>query len=95
MPERKLLDQVSDLARLRHLSLRTEDTYRAWIKRFIFFHGRRHPRDLDAGAVRAFLTYLAVEEHVSALRAQVQPAEQATGMLAAAEASAGAGDYVR
>ena len=66
MPERKLLDQVSDLARLRHLSLRTEDTYRAWIKRFIFFHGRRHPRDLDAGAVRAFLTYLAVEEHVSA-----------------------------
>jgi len=66
MAERKLLDQVSDLARLKHLSLRTEEAYRNWIKRFIFFHGKRHPRELDAAAVRAFLTYLAVDEHVSA-----------------------------
>src|SRR5438105_3989257 len=66
MAERKMLDQVSDLARLKHLSKRTEKTYRNWIKRFIFFHGKRHPRELDAAAVRAFLTYLAVDEHVSA-----------------------------
>ena len=39
MTARKLLDQVSDVARLKHLSLRTEDTYLKWIKRFILFHG--------------------------------------------------------
>lgn len=66
MPERRLLDQVSDVARLRHLSLRTEETYRNWIKRFILFHGKRHPRTLDAEAIRSFLTHLAVEEKVAA-----------------------------
>lgn len=66
MAERKLLDRVSDLARLKHLSLRTEEAYRNWIKRFIFFHGKRHPRELDGAAVGTFLTYLAVDEHVSA-----------------------------
>ena len=66
MTRRKLLDQVSDVARFRHLSLRTEEAYRNWIKRFILFHGKRHPSDLDAGAVRAFLTHLAVNEHVAA-----------------------------
>jgi integron integrase len=66
MAERRLLDQVSDIARLRHLSLRTEQTYRTWIKRFILFHGKRHPRDLDAEDVRAFLTHLAVKEGVAA-----------------------------
>jgi integron integrase len=66
MTQRKLLDQVSDIARFRHLSLRTEETYRNWIKRYILFHGKRHPRKLDAEAVRAFLTHLAVNEHVSA-----------------------------
>jgi integron integrase len=66
MAERRLLDQVSDVARLRHLSLRTEQTYRTWIKRFILFHGKRHPRDLDAQDVRAFLTHLAVKERVAA-----------------------------
>src|SRR2546429_2931587 len=66
MATRKLLDQVSDVARLRHLSLRTEEAYRSWIKRFILFHGKRHPLDLDAEAVRAFLTHLAVAENVAA-----------------------------
>src|SRR5437588_9942702 len=66
MAARKLLDQVSDVARLRHLSLRTEEAYRSWIKRFILFHGKRHPLDLDAEAVRAFLTHLAVAENVAA-----------------------------
>lgn len=66
MPERKLLDQVRDVARLRHLSLRTEETYRNWIKRYILFHNKRHPRTLDAEAIRAFLTHLAVEDQVAA-----------------------------
>ena len=66
MAERKLLDQVSDLARFRHLSLRTEEAYRNWIKRYIFFHNKTHPRELDAEAVRSFLTHLAVNEHVTA-----------------------------
>src|SRR5215813_2128975 len=65
-PARKLLDQVSDVARFRHLSLRTEQAYRNWIKRYIFFHGKRHPRELDAEAVRAFLTHLAVNDRVAA-----------------------------
>ncbi len=66
MAEKKLADQVRDVARLRHLSLRTEETYWNWIKRFILFHGKRHPRDLDAEAVRSFLTHLAVNERVAA-----------------------------
>ncbi|HBB98232.1 MAG TPA: integron integrase [Blastocatellia bacterium] len=66
MAERKLLDQVSDVARFRHLSLRTEETYRSWIKRYILFHHKRHPRELGAQGVRSFLTHLAVTEHVSA-----------------------------
>jgi len=66
MPERKLLDQVRDVARLRHLSLRTEQAYIAWIKRYIFFHQKRHPRDLGAEDVRTFLTHLAVDGKVAA-----------------------------
>ena len=66
MPEGKLLEQVSDVARLRHLSLRTEQAYLSWIKRYIFFHQKRHPRELGAEGVRAFLTHLAVNDRVSA-----------------------------
>lgn len=66
MPERKLLEQVSDVARLRHLSLRTEQAYITWIKRYIFFHHKRHPRELGADDVRAFLTHLAVTDKVAA-----------------------------
>jgi integron integrase len=66
LAKRKLLDQVSDVARFRHLSLRTEEAYRNWIKRYIFYHGKRHPKELDAEHVRSFLTHLAVNEKVSA-----------------------------
>jgi integron integrase len=66
MVKKKLLDQVTEVARFRHLSLRTEQAYRNWIKRFILFHHKRHPRELDADAVRAFLTHLAVHDHVAA-----------------------------
>ena len=62
----KLLDQVRARLRLKHYSLRTETAYIGWIKRYIFFHGKRHPRDLGKAEVEAFLTNLAVERNVSA-----------------------------
>src|ERR1041384_1756585 len=66
MPERKLLDQISDLARFRYLRLRTEQAYRNWAKRYILFHDKRHPRDMGVDEVRAFLTHLAVHDKVAA-----------------------------
>jgi integron integrase len=66
MVEKKLIDQVRDVARLRHLSLRTEETYWNWIKRFILFHKKRHPRDMSAEEISGFLTHLAVNDHVAA-----------------------------
>ena len=52
--------------RSRHFALRTEHAYLQWIKRYLAFHNRRHPRDLGAPALEAFLTHLAVERKVSA-----------------------------
>lgn len=62
---RKLMDQVSDVMRLKHYAFRTEQTYVSWIKRFIFFHDKKHPREMGEPEVEAFLTWLAVEKHVS------------------------------
>jgi integron integrase len=65
-PAPKLLDQVRDRIRVKHYSIRTETQYVQWIRRFILFHGKRHPRDLGAPEVEAFLTHLAVEGNVAA-----------------------------
>src|SRR5512135_680654 len=62
----KLLDQVRDKIRVKHYSIRTETQYVQWIKRFIFFHGKRHPRELGAAEVEEFLSHLATEGNVSA-----------------------------
>lgn len=62
----RLLDQVRQACRVRHLSLRTEDSYVQWSKRFILFHGKRHPREMAETEVNAFLTHLAVEGNVAA-----------------------------
>ncbi len=62
----KLLEQVRDKIRVKHYSIRTETQYLQWVKRFILFHGKRHPKDMDAVEVEAFLTHLAVEGSVSA-----------------------------
>ena len=62
----KLLDQVRDRIRVKHYSIRTEAQYVQWIKRFILFHGKRHPQGMGAAEVEAFLTHLAVEGKVSA-----------------------------
>lgn len=62
----KLLDQVRDAIRTRHYSLHTEKAYVQWIKRFIFFHHKRHPRELGEAEVGQFLSFLATESRVSA-----------------------------
>ncbi len=62
----KLLDQVRGKIRLKHYSIRTEQAYVDWIKRFILHFDKRHPRELGAAEVEAFLTHLAVAGNVAA-----------------------------
>ena len=62
----RLLDRVADAAIARHLSANTRKTYIRWIRRFVLFNRKRHPRDMGVAEVNAFLTHLAVEGHVSA-----------------------------
>lgn len=73
-PKLKLLDQISEVMRFKHYSLRTEQTYRLWVRRFLQFHrapgarngGWRHPRELGAAAVQSFLSDLATRQKVAA-----------------------------
>jgi integron integrase len=62
----KLLDQVRDRLRVKHYSIRTETQYVQWIRRFILFHDKRHPKDMGVAELEAFLTHLAVEGRVAA-----------------------------
>ena len=67
MPEPpKLLDRVRAAIRVRHYSPRTEEAYVHWIRRFILYHGKRHPSAMGANEVNAFLSHLAVDRTVSA-----------------------------
>jgi len=65
-PKPKLLDQVRQAIRTRHYSPRTEETYVGWIKRFIFFHNKRHPAEMGEKEIAQFLSSLASDSHVSA-----------------------------
>ena len=60
------LDQARAVCRLRHLSIHTENSYLQIIRRFIFFHDKRHPAKLGAAEVRQYLSYLAAERNVAA-----------------------------
>jgi integron integrase len=62
----KLLDQVHETLRAKHYSYRTEQTYVDWIKRFILFHNKRHPEDMGADEIQAYIIYLANERQVAA-----------------------------
>jgi len=62
----KLLDQVRDRIRTKHYSLRTEQSYVQWIRRYILFNGKRHPKELGGPEVEAFLSYLATDRNVAA-----------------------------
>ncbi len=64
--EPRLLDQVRELLRIRHYSIRTEQAYLQWIRRFILFHGKRHPSAMGADEVSAFLSHLAIKRNVAA-----------------------------
>lgn len=64
--QKKLLEQVRDILRILEYAKRTEETYVQWIRRFILFHNKRHPREMGASEVKAFLTHLAVNDHVAA-----------------------------
>jgi hypothetical protein len=64
--EPRLLDQVRDAIRRRHYSYRTEQSYLQWIRRYIYFHQKRHPREMGEPEIAAFLTNLAVQRQVSA-----------------------------
>ena len=62
----RLLDRVRREIRLRHYSIRTEEAYVQWVRRFVLWHGKRHPEEMGAAEVSAFLSSLATEGRVSA-----------------------------
>ena len=62
---KKLLDQVRDAIRLKHYSIRTEHAYISWIKRYILYHRKRHPKDMGEREIEDFLTHLAVDLKVA------------------------------
>lgn len=63
---KKLMEQVSDALRTKHYSYRTEQTYKDWIKRYILYHNKRHPKDMGENEIRAFIAHLAAERKVAA-----------------------------
>ena len=65
-PRPKLLDQVRNFMRLKHYSLSTEREYIRWMKEYIFYHQKKHPKDMNEAHVQAFLTHLAVNRKVAA-----------------------------
>ena len=64
-PPLKLLDQVREKIRYKHYSLSTENTYVSCIKQYILYHGKRHPAEMGAAEVEAFLTHLATARQVA------------------------------
>jgi len=65
-PKLRFLDQCREVLRFKQMALRTEEAYVDWIRRFIVWSGKRHPKDMGAAEVKAFLTHLAVERNVAA-----------------------------
>jgi integron integrase len=62
----RLFDEVRRVCRVRHLSLRTEQAYLQWIRRYIFFHQKRHPREMGEDEIRQFISHLAVDGQITA-----------------------------
>lgn len=62
----RLLDQVHEVMRYHHYGRRTEEAYIYWIRQFILFHNKRHPKDMNKAEIEAFLSHLAVEKDVAA-----------------------------
>jgi len=83
---KKLLDQMSDAIRIKHYSYRTEETYLDWVRRYVLFHQKRHPQEMDAPEIQAFLTHLATERNVAA-STHTAPAVGAGGIKPSAPSS--------
>jgi integron integrase len=64
--KKKLLERVREAIRTKHYSIRTKQAYVGWIRRFILFHDKRHPKEMDADEIEEYLTYLAVDRNVAA-----------------------------
>ena len=62
---KKLLDEVRDFIRMKHYSIRTEEAYLSWIKRYILFHNKRHPKEMGKPEIEAFLSHLATDLNVA------------------------------
>ncbi|MDA3941545.1 MAG: phage integrase N-terminal SAM-like domain-containing protein [Spirochaetia bacterium] len=62
----KLLDQMKNVMRSKHYSFQTEKSYLQWARRYIYFHNKRHPDEMGALDIQRFLSFLAVEQNVSA-----------------------------
>ena len=65
-PEKKLLDQYRDALRIKHYSPRTEDTYIQWVRNYILFHNKRHPKEMGVPEIGQYLTHLATKQQVAA-----------------------------
>jgi len=63
---KKLLDVYREALRVRHYSYRTEETYISWVRQYILFHDKRHPRDMGVAEINAFITYLVNEKNIAA-----------------------------
>jgi len=63
--EKKLLDRMRETIRLRHYSKHTEGAYTKWVKRYILFHNKKHPKEMGALEIRAFLSNLAIDKNVA------------------------------
>ena len=61
MSEKKILDQAKDKIRFKHYSIRTESAYLGWMRRYILFHDKKHPKEMGPSEIEAFLTHLAVQ----------------------------------
>lgn len=64
-PKLRLREQVREVMRYKHYSVRTEETYWQWTRQYILFHGKRHPREMGDREVEAFLTHLAANKNVA------------------------------
>jgi len=63
--EPKLMDRLRTMIRLKHYSLKTEKSYCYWVRQYIFFHNKKHPKDMAEDEIRDFLNYLAVDKQVA------------------------------
>src|SRR5204863_9260529 len=64
-PKLRLREQLREVMRFKHYSVRTEESYWNWIRQFIVFHGKRHPREMSEGEVHQFLSHLATDRSVA------------------------------